>query len=232
MIRTGGSTNHSLMALPLSTGFADQGTTHNSMRHTPDMDNGTAGSQPLPDDDAQALRSEITRLRRENRALSIALAEMERVAERDMLTPLFNRRYFLSALHQRIARVERYKDQIALVYVDVDGLKAINDEFGHAAGDFVLVEIAQRLQSAMREQDVLARIGGDEFGILLENTGLSQARATMRRLSQLISGARCDYDGNSIALGAAFGLTQITPGLNAEELMGRADSDMYRAKRA
>lgn len=201
------------------------------MRHTPDINTGTGGNQPLADDDAAGLRAEITRLRRENRALLIALAEMERVAERDMLTPLFNRRYFLSALHQRIARVDRYGDQVTLVYVDVDGLKAINDSFGHAAGDFVLVEIAERLQSAMREQDVLARIGGDEFGILLENTGLTQAKGTMRRLSQLIAGTPCIYDGNSIALSAAFGLTPITPGLNAEELIGRADSDMYRAKR-
>lgn len=202
------------------------------MRHTPDMDREAAGSRPLTDDDAQALRDEIARLRRENRALSIALAEMERVAERDMLTPLFNRRYFLSALHQRIARVERFGDQIALLYVDVNGLKAINDQFGHAAGDFVLVEIAQRLQSAMREQDILARIGGDEFGILLENTGYTQAKAAMRRLSQLIASTGCTYDGQAIMLSAAFGLTPITPGLNAEQLMGRADSDMYRAKRA
>jgi diguanylate cyclase (GGDEF)-like protein len=212
--------------------LAEQGTTHKSMRHTPDMDRGTAGTAALADDDAQSLMAEIARLRRENRALSIALAEMERVAERDMLTPLFNRRYFLSALHQRIARVDRYGDQVALVYVDVDGLKTINDRFGHAAGDFVLIEIAHRLQSAMREQDVLARIGGDEFGILLENTGLTQARATMRRLSQLIASPPCLYDGNSITLSAAFGLTPITPGQSAEELMGRADSEMYRAKRA
>lgn len=188
--------------------------------------------QPLPAEDAHALRTEIARLRRENRALSIALAEMERVAERDILTPLFNRRHFLSALHQRMARVERYGDQIALIYVDVDGLKSVNDRFGHAAGDFVLVEVANRLQSAMRDQDVLARIGGDEFGILLENTGLTQAKATMRRLSQLITDHDCIYDGQRIAMSAAFGLTAIAPGLNAEELMGRADSDMYRAKRA
>lgn len=202
------------------------------MRHSPDMDRHSALASPLTDEDAQALRTEIARLRRENRALSIALAEMERVAERDILTPLFNRRYFLSALHQRIARVERYGDQVALIYVDVNGLKSVNDQFGHAAGDFVLVEIANRLQSAMREQDVLARIGGDEFGILLENTGLTQARATMRRLSQLIADTDCDYDGQHIALSAAFGLTPLTPGLSAEELMGRADSAMYRAKRA
>lgn len=232
MVCTGVSANHSLMALPLERGFADQGTTHKGMRHTSDMDSGTAGMQPLPAEDALALRQEIARLRRENRALSIALAEMERVAERDILTPLFNRRYFLSALHQRIARVERYGDQIALIYVDVDGLKSVNDRFGHAAGDFVLVEVANRLQSAMRDQDVLARIGGDEFGILLENTGLTQAKATMRRLSQLITDSHCDYDGQRIPMSAAFGLAAITPGLNAEELMGRADSDMYRAKRA
>ncbi|MFM6854781.1 MAG: GGDEF domain-containing protein [Sphingopyxis sp.] len=178
-----------------------------------------------------ALRNEIARLRRENRALSIALAEMERVAERDMLTPLFNRRYFLSSLHQRIAKVERFGDRMALIYVDVDGLKAINDEHGHAAGDFALITIASRLAEAMRRSDTLARIGGDEFGILLEAVSQSEARTKIRRMAASIADEPCVYDGKQVRLSAAFGLTMITPGRSAEELMGSADAEMYRAKR-
>lgn len=185
----------------------------------------------LSDGESAALRQEIARLKRENRALSIALAEMERVAERDMLTPLFNRRYFLSALHQRIARVDRYGDRVVLIYVDVDGLKTINDRFGHAAGDFALIEIANRLSAVMRASDVLARIGGDEFGILLDQVSANEARGKMRRFAATISDDPVDYDGNEIALSATFGMTMITPGAAAEELIGRADSEMYRAKR-
>lgn len=186
----------------------------------------------LNDGEMAGLRQEIARLTRENRALSIALAEMERVAERDMLTSLFNRRYFLSSLHQRIARVERFKERVVLVYVDVDGLKMINDRFGHAAGDYALIEIANRLSGAMRANDVLARIGGDEFGILLDQVGGSEARSKIRRLAETVGDEPVVYDGNAIALSATFGMTAITPGASAEELMGRADTEMYRAKRS
>lgn len=177
------------------------------------------------------LRAEITRLQRENRTLGIALAEMERVAQRDMLTPLYNRRYFLTALHQRMARVEQEQDRIALVYIDVNGLKSINDRFGHGAGDVVLIEVASRLAETMRRNDVLARIGGDEFGILLDHVNYSEAKAWVRRLKLLIEDEPLLFDGESIALSAAFGMTMLTPGLSAEDLIGQADSAMYRAKR-
>lgn len=201
------------------------------MRHSPTPAVTDANVVALNDGEEARLRAEVAKLRRENRALSIALAEMERVAERDMLTPLHNRRYFLSALHQRIARVDRYGDRVVLIYVDVDGLKTINDRFGHAAGDFALIELANRLLVGMRTNDVLARIGGDEFGILLEQVGLSEARGKLRRLAASIEGEPIHFDGHAIDLSATFGMTMITPGAAAEELIGRADQDMYRAKR-
>ncbi|MCU0728686.1 MAG: GGDEF domain-containing protein [Sphingopyxis sp.] len=196
----------------------------------PERPVGVAHSSAV-DSEYTALREELFRLKRENKALSIALAEMERVAERDILTPLYNRRYFLSALHQRIARVERYGDQTALIYVDVDNLKQINDRFGHAAGDYALIEIADRLAGAMRAADVLARIGGDEFGILMDNVGMTDASGKMRRLRNLLSDEPCVFGDETVHLSAAFGLTMITPGQSAEDLIGRADAEMYRSKR-
>lgn len=201
------------------------------MRHDPPASGQALTPVALGDVDEAVLRAEISRLQRENRALSIALAEMERVAQRDMLTPLFNRRYFLSALHQRIARVDRFGDRIALIYVDVDNLKHINDRHGHGAGDFALIEIASRLSGAMRKGDVLARIGGDEFGILLDHVTQSEANGKMRRFKALIEDETCFYEGREMRLGAAFGLAMITPGQSAEELVGRADAAMYKDKR-
>lgn len=201
------------------------------MRHDLPANGQALAPVALSDADEATLRAEIIRLQRENRALSIALAEMERVAQRDILTPLFNRRYFLSALHQRIARVERFGDRIALIYVDVDNLKQINDTHGHGAGDFALIEIASRLSAAMRKGDVLARIGGDEFGILLDHVTQSEASGMMRRFKASIDGEPCSYEGQSMRLGAAFGLAMITPGQSAEDLVGRADAAMYRDKR-
>lgn len=197
--------------------------------HPPARDD--SGQPPPPGVEAQ-LRAEIMRLQRENRALGIALSEMERVAERDILTPLHNRRYFISALHQRMAKVEKDQDRIALVYIDVNGLKAINDAHGHGAGDLVLIEIASRLAGTMRNDDVLARIGGDEFGILLNHVNLGEAKAWVRRLRMLIEGEPLNFNGADIPLSAAFGVTMLIPGLSAEELLGEADNEMYRAKRA
>src|SRR3546814_11683555 len=96
------------------------------------------------EDQLRALRRERDALRRENRVLKIAVAELERVSERDTLTPLFNRRYFLTAIHHRMARFERHAERAAVVFIDVNQLKYINDSFGHAAGDFALMEIAKR----------------------------------------------------------------------------------------
>ena len=113
----------------------------------------------------------------------------------------------------------------------MDGLKAINDHHGHAAGDFALIEIAARLSSMMRGCDILARIGGDEFGILLDHVSQSEARGKMARLLNAIEDDPCQYGGQDISLSAAFGLTMITAGQSAEELMGHADAAMYLNKR-
>ncbi len=195
------------------------------------MGNSATHSAAVAEDGVTDLQAELTRLRRENRALTIALQEMERIAERDMLTPLHNRRYFLSALHQRLARATRYGDQMALIYIDVDGLKHINDTFGHGAGDFALIEFAQRLASSVRESDVIARIGGDEFGLILEHVSLGEACARVTALLNTIQSADCIYDGQPIRLKASFGVAAVTAGDSAEDLLGRADAAMYAAKR-
>src|SRR3546814_7486440 len=118
------------------------------------------------EDELRALRRERDALRRENRVLKIAVVELERVSERDTLTPLFNRRYFLTAIHQRIARFERHAESAAVVFADLNQLKYINDSFGHAAADFALLEFANRLLASHRASDVAARHGGDEVGPL------------------------------------------------------------------
>lgn len=202
------------------------------MRHTPEIAASVAPPPPVGGDEYAMLRTEIQRLKRENRALSIALSEMERIAERDMLTPLYNRRYFLSALHQRIARVERFGDRAALFYIDVNDLKAINDAHGHAAGDFILVEVATRLNALNREGDVLARIGGDEFGMLLDNVGHAEAKQKLKRLQRALESEPCFFGDVELPISAAFGMTMLVPGTSAEDLLGHADNAMYAAKRA
>ena len=115
------------------------------------------------EDQLREMRRERDALRRENRILKIAVAELERVSERDTLTPLFNRRYFLTAIHQRLARFERHAESAAVVFIDVNQLKQINDTLGHAAGDFALMQIAGRLSASIRSTDVAARVVGDHL---------------------------------------------------------------------
>jgi diguanylate cyclase (GGDEF)-like protein len=181
-------------------------------------------------DDIAAMAKEVARLRAENARLTSALAEMEQVALRDPLTVLYNRRYFLSALADRIARVSRYGEGAAILYIDVDGLKQVNDRLGHAAGDAVLVAIAACLRSETRESDVVARIGGDEFALLIDHVDASTAEAKMRALQHSVSAAPCIHDGGSVALSATFGMATIGAQDSADALLHRADTAMYRAK--
>ncbi|GAO80473.1 diguanylate cyclase/phosphodiesterase [Sphingopyxis sp. C-1] len=169
-------------------------------------------------------------MRRENRVLKIAVAELERVSERDTLTPLFNRRYFLTAIHHRMARFERHAERAAVVFIDVNQLKYINDSFGHAAGDFALMEIAKRLASSIRATDVAARIGGDEFGLILDQSSEDGARAQVDRLCAVLTAAPAEYDGHEIALSACFGIAVLQTGMTESDILAAADRDMYRSK--
>lgn len=184
------------------------------------------------EDQLRELRRERDALRRENRILKIAVAELERVSERDTLTPLFNRRYFLTAIHQRIARFERHNERAAVVFVDVNQLKYINDSFGHAAGDFALMEIAKRLDESIRATDVAARIGGDEFGLILDQSTEEGARVQVNRLRHVLSAAPAIYDGQAIALSACFGVAMLEAGVTESEILAAADRDMYSSKQA
>lgn len=182
------------------------------------------------DEQLGALRRELDALRRENRVLKIAVAELERVSERDTLTPLYNRRFFITALHQRIARVARNKECATLVYIDVNQLKAINDCHGHAAGDFALIEIANRLTRAIRSTDVAARIGGDEFGLILDQMTADNARRQIGRFAALLSEQPVEFAGREIILSACFGVATLEGDMTEEDVLAAADRDMYRAK--
>lgn len=192
------------------------------------------GAAPIAsiEDQLRDVRRERDALRRENRVLKIAVAELERVSERDTLTPLFNRRYFLTAIHHRIARFERHAERAAVVFVDVNQLKYINDSFGHAAGDFALMEIAKRLAESIRATDVAARIGGDEFGLILDQSSEEGARAQTNRLGEVLSASPALYDGHEIPLSACFGIAMLQTGMTESDILAAADRDMYRSKQS
>ena len=159
----------------------------------------------------------------ENRRLARRVAELERQALVDPLTGLANRRALLLALEKRIGRRARYRRPAALLYLDVDGLKAVNDGQGHEAGDALLVAVADRLARTSRSGDVAARVGGDEFALVLDNARLAQAKLKRAALSAGLEALR---------VGAAIGIATVRADDDAAALLARADAAMYREKRA
>lgn len=179
----------------------------------------------------EELRSEVTALRRELRLLRIANAELERVAVRDTLTPLYNRRYFLTAVNERIVRAKRYGSKAAIMFIDVNQMKFINDAYGHSAGDFALMHVAHLLQANIRATDVAARIGGDEFALILEEVDQDGVLAKAEELEQLLRTTACDFGEEKLTVTASIGFTMLLSSDNESSLIARADANMYARKR-
>ncbi len=188
--------------------------------------------QVTNDADAHALIEEISRLRGQVALLQDRVEKLDHLAHQDSLIDLPNRRGFVRELERLIARVSRYDAKAAMLFVDVDGLKSINDTFGHRAGDQALIQVAQLLSSGVRKSDVVARIGGDEFGILLESADEQSAHETAARLVDMIADCEFMHEGDSLPLSVAIGVGMIDAHDNADEVMARADEQMYRRKAA
>lgn len=180
----------------------------------------------------EALLDEIGRLHGQVAQLQQRVELLDRLAHQDTLVNLPNRRGLMRQLEKLIDRVRRYDAKGALLFVDLDGLKMINDSFGHGAGDEALIQVAAMLTSGVRRSDVVARIGGDEFAILLENADEGSAHETAFRLDDMIAGGDFLHDGDALPLSVAIGVAMIEPEDDAESVIARADKEMYRRKAA
>jgi diguanylate cyclase (GGDEF)-like protein len=182
--------------------------------------------------DHDRLIEEISALRGKVARLQERVEQLDQLAHQDALINLPNRRGFMRELERLIARVDRYGINAAMLFVDLDGLKIINDTFGHRAGDEALIQVAGLLSKGVRHSDVVARIGGDEFGILLESSDESAAQETAARLIEQISHCEFTHDGEALPLSVAIGVGMIDALDTAEAVMERADEAMYRRKAA
>ena len=182
--------------------------------------------------DAQALLAEVARLRGEVMRLEQRVETLDRLAHQDTLIEVPNRRGFMRQLERLIDRVTRYGDRAAMLFVDIDGLKMINDTFGHPAGDEALIQVANMLSGGVRKSDCVARLGGDEFGILLERAGEENARETAARLVSRIAGSEFCFEGTCLPLSVAIGIAVIEPEDSAVAVLARADQAMYEKKAA
>lgn len=181
---------------------------------------GTSAAQAIA-----ALTKQLAQARRH-------IARLEARADTDFLLDIPNRRGFERELYRSIAYVKRYRASAALLVVDVDKLKPINDKFGHAAGDHLLKTIVSVLSSNIRQSDMLGRLGGDEFGILLWNLGEDDALAKAAALERAVDGAACEYRGRRMSAGASVGVTVLTADDEAAKVLERADQAMYARKQA
>ena len=176
------------------------------------------------------LAAEVERLRLELAAARAKVAELEATADVDPLLDIFNRRGFERELKRALAYVKRYATPAALIYLDLDRFKPVNDTHGHAAGDAVLKEVAATLQRHVRASDTVARLGGDEFVLLLWNLDEAAASAKATALEQLIAATRIAWGGASLSVGASAGIAVLSPGDAAADVLTRADRAMYARK--
>jgi diguanylate cyclase (GGDEF)-like protein len=151
------------------------------------------------------------------------------LAELDPLSGLYNRRYFQETLAREVKRAQRYRRRLSLLVFDVDGLKAINDEHGHLAGDALLVETADRLRSVTRSADVASRIGGDEFAVILPESTVADAQQLHERLSRVLE---AEPAGALDRIQISAGIAELRPDERGVEFFDRADQAAIRAKRA
>jgi diguanylate cyclase (GGDEF)-like protein len=155
--------------------------------------------------------------------------EVRQLADLDALTSLHNRRYFHETLAREVARAHRYDRRLAIIMLDIDDFKLINDELGHLAGDTVLAGVAECLRSVVRSADIACRVGGDEFAVILPESVVTDAEQLYRRV-QFAVGARPITRLNDLYLSA--GIAEMTPDDDAKSFFERADKALYQAKNA
>ena len=181
-------------------------------------------------EDPQILMAEIESLRSELARIGARLAEANRLAHQDQLVDLPNRRSFISALEHILWQVEHYDAQAAVLFADVDGLKLINDKFGHRAGDRALVKVARVLGDNVRKGDMVARLGGDEYAVLLRDSDELAAWRMALRLAEAVGESSLQLGDRSLPLSVAVGAAVIGKGDTPEGVLSRADQVMYHFK--
>jgi len=157
--------------------------------------------------------------------------EIYRLMTMDALTQTHNRRYFNEALEREFNRSLRYRRALSLVLFDIDHFKAINDTYGHVAGDSVLRQLALIIKPRLRQQDVLARVGGEEFAVLLPEVELAGARIAAEKIRRLAEMARFQVDTREFGCTVSLGINTFDPRITSPAMMYElADKALYRAK--
>lgn len=194
------------------------------------------GATPLPEGEAVAGEA-LARVADENALLRAALAEMrtrleemEQASERDALTGLPNRPSFMRALERAVSQANRHGTPGALLYLDIDGLEAINARHGQIAGDAALIHVAKLIGGLIRATDFGARVGGDEFAIVLDHLDSDSAIETSDRIGRYIADNPLDLGNGTLPISASIGVATILRGDTLEDVVRRGELTMLKAK--
>ena len=158
-------------------------------------------------------------------------ARLLELATIDMLTGVFNRRAFLRSLSKEVRRSNRYGHALSLISLDIDHFKAVNDSYGHLAGDEVLRVVAGQCSEEVREMDTFGRLGGEEFAVVLPETVAKSALGVAERICRRIANTSVQRDGNEIRCTVSCGVASLVAGQSMENLLHAADMALYEAKR-
>lgn len=179
------------------------------------------------------LLEEVQRLRQELGQTAQRIAYLEQLADQDTLLPVINRRAFVRELSRMLSFGERYGVTSSMLYFDVNGMKQINDTHGHAAGDAALGRVARILAESVRESDVVGRLGGDEFGVILAQSELPVAQEKAESLAAQIAEAPLEWKGELVPIHASYGTYSFSgDAASADSVLEQADKAMYERKRS
>ena len=178
------------------------------------------------------LMEEVDSLRRELDQSRQRISYLEQLADQDALAPVANRRAFVRELSRIMAFAERYNAESSLIYFDVNGLKPINDTYGHPAGDATLMRIADLLVENVRESDIVGRLGGDEFAVILSQADATTAAEKAASLVETIEASPLDWNGAEIPINVSYGIYTFRGGDTAGDALAAADRAMYEHKMA
>ena len=194
-----------------------------------------SGGTPLAD--VNPIGEAMARLSDENALLRASVAEMrarleemERASERDALTGLPNRPSFMRALDRAVSQANRHGTPAALLYLDINGLEAINARHGQIAGDAALIHVAKLLDDLVRTTDFAARVGGDEFAMILDHLDHESAIETSDRIGRCISDNPLDLGGGTLPIRTSIGIATILRGDTVEDVIRRGELTMHKAK--
>lgn len=177
-----------------------------------------------------ALMEEVARLREELNGSSGRIEHLERLADQDSLVPVYNRRAFVRELTRAISMTERYGTPSTVIYFDVDNMKQINDSYGHPAGDAALRHVAETLVEQVRDSDIVGRLGGDEFGVILYQIDAEVAADKSVQLAQDIAKQRIPFNDDELAISVTYGAYTFNGVEDASQALAEADKAMYASK--